>query len=89
MKINDNYIIQNIAGEYLVVPIAEEVDKVQGVISLNETSAFLWNKIIDGCSSKTELRDALLQEYRVDVTTAENDIDSFLEALESIGCLES
>lgn len=88
MKIKDNYVIQNIAGEYLVVPLAEEADRLHGVLSLNETGAFLWNCLTNNATTEEELRDAFMREYRGDSSTIEKDIKDFLSELESIGCLE-
>ena len=51
MKIKDNYVLQEVAKEYLVVPIAEEADRLQGIIRLNESGAFLWKYLESGTDS--------------------------------------
>ena len=88
MKINENYVMQNVSDEYLVIPIAEEADRLRGVIRLNESGAFLWDKLANGGASEDDLKESLMQEYQVDAVTAENDIRTFLNSLDSIGCLE-
>ena len=88
MRIKSNYVLQNVADEYLIVPIAEEADRLHGVIKLNETGAFLWNCLIDGVESKDELEKAILREYNADHFIASQDIDGFVSKLKSIGCLE-
>ena len=45
MKIKDNYVLQTMADEYIVVPVGEEADRVHGIIKLNETGAFLWKRM--------------------------------------------
>lgn len=39
---NPNYILREIAGECVLVPVGEECIISNGIISLNDTSAFLW-----------------------------------------------
>ena len=88
MKIKDNFIFQRIADEFLVVPIAEEATRVNGVIKLNEVGAFLWNLLIAGNVTETELVIKLVEEYHIDTCTATHDVKQFLDSLNSIGCLE-
>ena len=88
MKIKNNYVLQAIADEYLVVPIAEEADRLHGVIKLNETGAFLWNYLVKGVDSKAEMETAIMHEYNIDQSSAHQDVESFLSQLGAIGCLE-
>ena len=88
MKIKKNYVLQEIADEYFVVPIAEEADRLHGVIRLNETGALLWNHLEKGIQSKKELETIIISEYNVAQVNLRTDIDLFLNQLEAIGCLE-
>ena len=88
MKIKENYVLQTIGDEYIVVPIAEEADRLHGVISLTETGAYLWRCLMQGVDSKSELETDLIQEYGISSDLAYNDVDAFVSQLESIGCLE-
>ena len=45
MHISENYILREIMGEYIVVPTGEEAMKFQGLVTLNETGAFLWKEL--------------------------------------------
>jgi hypothetical protein len=88
MKIKDNFVLQNVADEYLVVPIAEEADRLHGVIKLSKTGAFLWEILLKGINSISELDTALAQEYGIDQSLAHKDVEVYLSQLEAIGCLE-
>lgn len=88
MKIKDNYVLQEIVDEYLVVPIAEESDRLHGVIRLNETGAFLWKKLSEEEKTKEELVQILLSEYNADQSKILDDVDKYLSQLKAIGCLE-
>ena len=44
MKINDNFLLKNIAGKNVVVPVGDAGKSLNGMITLkNESSVYLWN----------------------------------------------
>ena len=88
MKIKDNYVLQKIVDEYLVVPVAEEADRLHGVIKLTETGAFIWDYLLKGIKCIDELEKPFMLKYKIDKTTAHKDIEDFISQLYSIGCLE-
>ena len=78
MKIKEGYILRNVAGSFVVVPIGEATLEFNGMMNLNETGAFLFEKMIDGIS-RDDLIKALTDEYDVDDETAAGDVDAFIE----------
>lgn len=80
MKIKDGFILREVAGSYIVVAVGDAVRTFNGVITLNETSAFLWNKLIKGATEE-ELVDALLGEYEVQKDVAEKGVKAFINKL--------
>ncbi len=80
MKIKDGYIIRNIADNWIVVPLGEKVVEFNGLLSLNETAAFLWRQLENECD-EDDLCSALMSEFEVDELTAKKDIDEFLQTL--------
>lgn len=80
MKIKSDYLIRNVAGSYIVVPVGEESLDFSGVITLNEVGAFLWEQLKEN-NDKAGLLKALLAEYDVDENTASADIDEFIAKL--------
>ena len=82
MHISENYILREIMGEYIVVPTGEEAMKFQGLVTLNETGAFLWKELQKSDRTKEELRDRLCREYEVDEEMAEQDLDEFLKHIQ-------
>lgn len=88
MKIKENYVLQKIEDENIAIPVGDEAERVHGVIRLNETGAFLWEKIAAGDMSIEQVTDALISEYNVDYNTAKSEIESFISQLKSIGCIE-
>lgn len=87
MKIKSGYIVRPVAGSYVVVATGEKTVDFNGIMTLNETGNFLWEKLIDG-ATKEELVEAMLAEYDVDADTATADIERFLTKLEEADLAE-
>lgn len=82
MKIKDGFLLKEIAGEYIVVPVGENLVDFSAMIALNETGAFLWDKLkVD--KTKKQLINDVLSEYNIDEDTITKDIDEFVEILEN------
>ena len=88
MKIKENFVFQEIAGDYIVVPIANEASQLNGVIKLNETGAFVWKALMLKECTKEELVNLITEEFHVKAELAGEDIDIFLNTLGRFGCLE-
>lgn len=80
MKIKNGFVLRKIASDYVVVPTGQEIVDFRAVITLNETAAFMWNKLLDGIS-KEDLVKAVAAEYGEDEKTVEKDADEFLSVL--------
>lgn len=81
MKIEKEYILREIADDYIIVPVGKAAMEFNGMITVNETGAFLW-KILTKGAAKEELLHAMLEEYEVSAEEAEADIDEFLQLLQ-------
>ena len=77
MRIKDGFVLKEIAGVNVVVPIASQMVSFKAIISLNESGAFLW-KQLETEKTEAELLKAFLSEYDIDEATAKNDIAEFL-----------
>lgn len=87
MKIKDDFILKEIAGSYVVVPVRQRSVDFSGIIKLTESGAFLWKILING-AEKQDLVSALLDEYEVDEATAAADVDRFISSLNDADILE-
>ena len=74
MKTKKGFHLRNVCGENVIVAEGIENIDFSKIISMNESAAYLWQKI-DGQSSFTadDLAQYLLDEYEVDETTAKAD----------------
>ncbi len=87
MTLKSDFELKEIAGSFVVFPVGQKAIDFNGMLTLNETGAFLWQKLKDG-ADKEALLDAICAEYAIDKDTASADIDAFLQKLTDIGCLE-
>jgi hypothetical protein len=65
-------------NEYVLVPIANNIADMNSVYTLNETGAFIWERI-NGQSCIEDIINEMMTEYEVDFATASNDVFSFIE----------
>ena len=87
MKIKKDFMIREVAGTSIVVPVGEASLNFNGLITLNETGTFLFKILKDG-ATKDELLEKLLAEYEIDEDTAKKDIDKFIDKLSGADLLE-
>ena len=87
MKISDKFVLRQVAGEWIVLPVAEKTVNFNGMLTLNETGLILW-KLLEQGSTREALAQALTDEYDVTNEQALADVDEYLGKLERAGCLE-
>ena len=79
MKIKEGFILQDIAGDTVVLPTGENVD-TNMMITLNDTGRFLWERLTEETTEEL-LVQALLGEYDVDAATAADAVAKFVGEL--------
>lgn len=87
MKVKKEYILRELAGQNLVVPVGSEAVNFNGIITLNNSGKKLFKKLQEE-SSKEELIELLLREYDVTLEKASQDVDTFIKKLEKHNILE-
>ena len=88
MKIKEGFILREIAGSFVVVPVGQNLVDFSSMITLNETAAFLWNCLADG-ADEDALCQKLLSEYEgVTKEDALADIKEFINVLNEKNILE-
>ena len=87
MKIRTGLMMRNVAGSYVVVAAGKEAIDFNGMITLNETGAFLWNKLVEGCTEE-ELVSSLLEEYDVSFEQAKVSVENFVKEVKENNLVE-
>ena len=85
MKLKDGFMLRQIAGQTVVLPCGDELD-LNLMITLNDTGAFLWEKLSEE-TDEDALVAALLAEYDVDEATAKKAVEDFVKKLNEHGFL--
>lgn len=87
MKVSKDFILREIAGEYILVPTGISTTKINGLITMNELGCFIF-KTLQENHTMEELVSAIVSEYDVDRATAQADAQEFLAQLKEIGGVE-
>ena len=85
MKLKDGFLLRKIAGQTVVLPSGGDLD-LNMMIILNDTGAFLWERLQQETDEAT-LVAALLAEYDVEETRAAAAVAAFVKKLEENGFL--
>lgn len=85
MKLKDGFLLRQVAGENVVLPIGPDLNRNM-MITLNGTGAFLWERLQSETDEDT-LVNALLEAYDVDEPTARTCVKAFVKNLEDNGFL--
>ena len=84
MHIKDGFTVKNLQGQMTVV--AEK--GIDNTIVLTETALFLWKMLENGNPTKSEMLNALLDNFEISTVMAIGDIDVFLRTMRENGIIE-
>ncbi len=87
MKIKSDFMLREVAGYYVVVPVGNGAMDFNGVINLNESGATLW-KAMENDITEDGLVDALMAEYDVDAERAKCDVAAFVKKMKDVKLIE-
>ena len=86
MKLDEGFVIRNIAGEDVLVPVGSKVIDFKGLLTLTPVGALIYRLLKEG-KNKKEIIGSILVEYDTDEQTAVKDYDDFIESLRETGVL--
>lgn len=80
MKIKTGFVLREIAGTHVVVPIGQNVVELSIMMTLNESGAFLWNQLSTEVEKETVI-SAMTQTYGINTEIATADFEEFVSTL--------
>lgn len=86
MKIKDGFMLRKIADQYMAVPVGTRAKELHGLIGLNETGAFIWERLSRN-QTPEEIAKDLCEEYEVERASAVASVQRFLKKLQTEGIL--
>lgn len=87
MKIKDGFMLRKIAGDFIIVPVGESTREFNGIITVNESGKFLWEKLQEEVSEE-DLLEFMLDKYDVREDIAREDIAEFINIMKNKNILE-
>ncbi len=86
-SLKGKYVLRQIAGEYLAVPISNEAGEDANIVILNPVSQIIWGKLETGATFD-EILTVVTTEFDVSKEEATKDIKEFLDGLQEVDLLK-
>ena len=86
MKRSPDFLLRQVAGKQVAVPVGQASVKFHGMLTLNGTSAYVW-QLLEQEQTIDSLTQAMCARYEVDADTARNDVTAFVEKLRAVGAI--
>jgi hypothetical protein len=87
MKRKTDFIMQNVGGENLLVPLGAKVMDLNGLIILNDTAACVW-KLLAHERAVDELTATVAERFDVTPERARVDVQTFVDEIAKMGLIE-
>lgn len=88
MKIKEGFVLREVLGQTVVVPIGENSKKFHGMIKMNKTGADIWKGVEEGLS-ENEIAQRLVEKYsEVDMEVALRGTRKIIAKMKEAGIIE-
>lgn len=81
------FVLRQLADEYVLIPYGTTTEKMNQVITLSETAAFIYEQTADAASAE-EIAERLGKAYDVPAEEVREDVDAVLETFRSYGLIQ-
>ena len=88
MKAKKGFNLREICGEHILIAEGKENIDFTKIISMNESAAYLWNKLQDKDFTTEDMAKQLTEEYEVDQATALQDAEKLAKTWVEAGICE-
>ena len=83
MKFKKEFMLREIVGETILIPMGDSNNHFNGIITINELGKFIWENL-ESSKDEEELLHKILEEYEVEEKEATEDLDEFLDKLRQV-----
>ena len=80
MKLKNDYVLREIAGEYIMIATGERTKEFNGMVRCNEVAYSILKLLQDGTTQK-EIVEHLRNTYDVSIDKIEKDVDTIINQL--------
>lgn len=88
MKTRKGFILRSLGKEYILMPEGLEAEGFDAMISMNESSAFLWQAVDGKEFDANTLISLLMKEYGIAHEVAEHDVTVMLQNWKTMKLIE-
>ena len=89
MRIKNGFVLREVCGEQVIMGEGIGALDFGKLLCLNETAAFLWNTAAEqGDFTVGSLTDRLCEEYEVERSRAEADVQAIVDSWQKVNVLE-
>lgn len=86
MKRSADFLLRDVAGTLVVVPVGAAVASFPGMITLNETAAYIW-ELLEQEQTVDSLVEAMCARYDAPADKIREDVEALLGRLQSVGAV--
>ena len=86
MKRSTNFVLSEVAGTKVLVPIGEAAITFPGMVTMNATGTLIW-ELLEQEQTVETLAAALAERYAVEQDAARSDVEAFVGKLIPIGAI--
>ena len=83
MKFKKEFMLREIVGETILIPMGDSNNHFNGIITINELGKFIWENL-ESSKDEEDLLHKILEEYEVEDKEAKEDLDEFLDKLRQV-----
>ena len=87
MRRQGGFVLRDLAGKTVLVPIGSQVIDMNALVLLNGVGAYIWEILAEDCALE-DLAALVVARYGVEIDRARPDVEVFVEKLQRLGLLE-
>lgn len=87
MKLKNGFIKRKIMNKTVIVPFGETTRALRGMIELNETAEFIWDRLYEGESAE-KIATLMCEKFDVTEEKAYEDTKKIIDTLQNAGLTE-
>lgn len=87
MKVNKDFVLREIAGESILVPLGQQTMQMDGIINLNPVAAVIWSALSENPDQEYVLQE-ILEHFDIDEVQVRKDLQEFIDEMKVAGMLE-
>ena len=76
-RVNPDYVLRDVCGEYAIIPVGEECLIANAVMTPNESAAFIWKAFMEPNTVENVVAQCV-EAYDAPAETLEHAVDSFV-----------